>query len=154
MLFLMFRLGQDRYLLDAGQVEMVLPLLTVKALPAAPAGVVGAINYRGAPVPLIDLSLLALGRTAAPLLSTRIILVRYPVDAGEHALLGLIAERAIETVERNPADFVATGVEAGMPPYLGPVASDDRGLIQRIRAEALLSPAIREILFQQPATHS
>ncbi len=154
MLFLMFRLGQDRYLLDAGQVEVVLPLLTVKTLPAAPAGVVGAINYRGAPVPLIDLSLLALGRSAAPLLSTRIILVRYPVDAGEHALLGLIAERAIETVERDPADFVATGVDAGMPPYLGPVASDGRGLIQRIRAEALLSPAIREILFQQPATHS
>ncbi|GAU80542.1 chemotaxis protein CheW [Bosea sp. BIWAKO-01] len=154
MLFLMFRLGQDRYLLDAGQVEVVLPLLTVKALPAAPVGVVGAINYRGAPVPLIDLSLLALGRAAAPLLSTRIILVRYPVGAGEHALLGLVAERAIETVERDPADFVGTGVEAGMPPYLGPVASDEKGLIQRVRAEALLSPVIREILFQQPATHS
>ena len=153
MLFLMFRLGQDRYLLDAGQVEVVLPLLTVKALPAAPVGIVGAINYRGTPVPLIDLSLLALGRAAAPLLSTRIILVLYPVGASEHALLGLVAERAIETVERDPAYFVATGVEAGMPPYLGPVASDDKGLIQRIRAEALLSPAIREILFQQPATH-
>lgn len=150
MLFLMFRLGQDRYLLDAGQVEEVLPLLEVKALPAAPKGVVGAINYRGAPVPLIDLSLLALGRAATPLLSTRIILVKYPVESG-HKLLGLIAERAIEAIERDPADFVASGVEAGLPPYLGPVAPDDRGLLQRIEAQALLTPEIREILFRQLA---
>ena len=39
MLFLMFQLGQDRYVLDTGQVEAVLPLLATKQLPGAPAGV-------------------------------------------------------------------------------------------------------------------
>ena len=151
MLFLMFQLGSDRYVLDTAQVAAVLPLLAAKQLPAAPAGVVGAISYRGVPVPLIDLSLLALGRPATPLLSTRIVLLHYPAEGGERRLLGLIAERAIETIARDPGDFVASGVEAGMPPYLGPVAADEAGLIQWIKVEALLPPTIRDILFRQLA---
>lgn len=151
MLFLMFRLGTDRYALDVGQVEEVLPFIEPTVLPGAPEGVAGAINYRGGPVPLIDLSLLALARPSAAVLSTRIILIRYPVEGGETRRLGLIAERVFETVSRDPADFVPSGVEAGMPAYLGPVASDAHGLIQLVRAEALLTPALRDILFRQLA---
>lgn len=151
MLFLTFRLGQDRYALDAGQIEAVLPLLAVKELPGAPAGVAGVIAYRGRPVPLIDLSLLALGRSSETLLSTRIVLLRYPVAGEGHRLLGLLAEKAVEAVERDPAEFVATGVEAGTPAYLGPVVSDGEGLLQWVRGEALLPPAIRDILFARLA---
>lgn len=149
MLFLMFRVGKDRYVLDVDQVEQVLPLMEAKGLPGAPAGVVGIVNYRGAPVPLIDLSSLALGRSSAPVMSTRIILVRYP-EAGEGSnRLALCAERVVETIKREPAEFVSTGVEAGTPAYLGPVASDAEGLIQWIRGEALLTDEIRSILFRQ-----
>lgn len=151
MLFLMFQLGRDRYVLETGQVEAVLPLLATKQLPGAPAGIVGAISYRGRPVPVVDLALLALGRPAEPRLSTRIILLRYPSGAGHDELLGLLVEHAVETIERDAADFTVSGVEAGMPPYLGPVASDERGLIQWVRGEALLSPEIRDILFRQLA---
>lgn len=151
MLFVMFRLGNDRYVLEAAQVQEVLPYLAVKVLPSAPHGVVGAINYRGKPLPLVDLSLLALGRPAAAFLSTRIILVRFPGEGGTQNLLGLVAERAIETMEREPADFVPTGVEAGTPPYLGPVASDESGLIQWVKVGALLPAEIRDILFRQLA---
>lgn len=152
MLFLMFSLGTDRYVLDAGEVEAILPLMATKALPGAPRGVVGAINYRGRPVPLIDLNVLTLGRPAAAVLSTRIILVRYPAADGDIHLLGLIAERATETIERAASDFVASGVEAGIPAYLGPVASDARGLIQRVRTERLLPADIRDILFRRAET--
>lgn len=148
MLFLMFRIGKDRYVLDADQIEQVLPFMEAKALPGAPAGVVGAINYHGAPVPLIDLSSLALGRPSASVMSTRIILIRYPSAEGAARRLALCAERVIETVTRPASDFVPTGVEAGTPDYLGPVAPDADGLVQRIRAEALLTPDIRAILFQ------
>ena len=150
MLFLMFQLGQDRYVLETGQVEAVLPLLATKHLPGAPKGITGAINYRGRAVPVVDLALLALGRPAEPRLSTRIILLRYPTTPGSHDLLGLLVEQAVETIERDPTDFTTSGVEAGMPPYLGPVASDERGLIQWVRGEALLTPEIRDILFRQP----
>ena len=76
MLFLLFCLGADRYAIEAAQVSEVLPLITIKALPQAPPGVAGVINLRGAPVPVIDLSALALGRSASPWLSTRIVVVR------------------------------------------------------------------------------
>lgn len=152
MLFLMFRIGADRYVIDAQQIEQVLPLMNAKAAPGAPAGVVGLINYRGEPVPLIDLSLLALGRPSAEAMSTRILLMRYPGEDGALHRLALCAERVVEAMHRDPAAFTATGVEAGVPAYLGPVASDAEGLVQWVKAEALLTDEIRAILFQpEPA---
>ena len=98
MLFLLFQLGQDRYALDAGQVTEVLPLVEIKQVPQAPPGVAGVFDFRGAPVPVIDLSQLALGRPAQRRLSTRLIVVHHRDEGGEQRLLGLIAEMATETV--------------------------------------------------------
>jgi chemotaxis-related protein WspB len=148
-LFLLFRLGTDRYALDATQVAEVLPLVAVTRLPQAPPAVAGIFNYRGAPVPAIDLSQLALGRAALRSLSTRIILVRFPGDAGVTYPLGLIAERATETLRRKPADFVASGVSNAAARYLGPVAMDEHGPVQRIELGELLPPTLRELLFLQ-----
>ncbi len=149
MLFVLFQLGTERYALDAGQVAKVLPLIHVKQIPLAPAGVAGAINYRGAPVPVIDLGEMALGWPAQRRLSTRIILVHYPNDGGSTHLLGLIAEKATETMRRDAADFVATGVRNDAAVYLGSVAADSRGLVQRIEVKDLLSAPLREVLFPQ-----
>lgn len=148
MLFLMFRIGVDRYVLDVDQIEQVLPLMAAKEVPGAPDGVVGVISYHGDPVPLIDLSLLGTGRSVTPVMSSRIILVRYPAPDGETMRLALCAERVIETIQRDPTEFVSSGLEAGTPAYLGPVAADEAGLIQWVKAQALLSNEIREILFR------
>ena len=150
MLFLQFQLGKDRYALDSSQVVEVLPLLGIKQIPQAPAGVAGAFNYRGKPVPVIDLSELALGRPARPHMSTRIIIVRYPDGNGTLHQLGLIAEKATETVRRDPADFADSGVVNDGAPYLGPVATDPNGLVQRIEVTQLLPAAVRDVLFKQP----
>jgi len=150
MLLLQFQLGKDRYALDSSEVVEVLPLLGIKRIPHAPAGVAGVFNYRGKPVPAIDLSELALGRAARLHMSTRIVVVRYPgANAGEH-LLGLIAERTTGTVRRDPAEFADPGVAAGDAPYLGPVASGPEGLVQWIRVDGLLPEAVRDVLFRQP----
>ena len=150
MLFLQFQLGKDRYALDSSQVVEVLPLLGIKQIPQAPAGVAGAFNYRGKPVPVIDLSELALGRPARLHMSTRIIIVRYPDGNGTQDLLGLIAEKATETVRRDAADFTDSGVINDGAPYLGPVATDPNGLVQRIEVTQLLPAAVRDVLFKQP----
>src|SRR3954468_8454666 len=105
MLFLLFELGPDRYALDAREVAEVLPLVTIKHIPQAPAAVVGIFNYRGTPVPVVDVSQLALGRPAERRLSTRIVLVHHE-DDGERRLLGLIVERVTQTVRREESDFV------------------------------------------------
>jgi chemotaxis-related protein WspB len=151
MLFLLFQLGKDHYALDTGQVAEVLPLVHIKQIPQTPRGVAGAVNYRGAPVPVIDLSELMLGRPAQKCLSTRVILVHYPDESGENHLLGLIAERTTETLWRDPADFVASGVTNDGALYLGPMATDARGLIQWIEVHKLLPASVREVLFRQSA---
>lgn len=150
MLFLLFQLGNDHYALDAGQVAEVLPLVSLKQIPLAPPAVAGVFDFRGEPVPVVDLSQLALGRPAHRRLSTRIILAHYSDAHGEPRLLGLIAEKVTETMRRDPSDFVTTGVDLDAAPYLGPVATDARGLIQRVDVDQLLTPPVRELLFSQP----
>lgn len=150
MLFLLFQLGNDRYVLDVGQVAEVLPLVSLKQIPQAPPAVAGVFDFRGEPVPVVDLSQMALGRPAHCRLSTRIILVHFSDANGEQRLLGLIAERVTETLRRDPSDFVITGVDLDAAPYLGPVVTDARGLIQRVDVDQLLTSALRDLLFQQP----
>lgn len=149
MLFLVFYLGQDGYALDAAQVAEVLPLIPLKTLPRAPAAVAGVFDYHGVAVPVVDLSELALGRPALRRMSTRLLVVRYPQPGSEPRLLGLIAERATETVRRAASDFQATGVNDEGAPYLGPVTPYGDGLLQRVEVGALLPPALREVLFRE-----
>ena len=150
MLFLQFELGRERYALDVRQVAEVLPLLAITPIPQAPAAVAGVMNFRGAPVPVIDVSQLTLGRPAERRLSTRIVLVYYPDAAGGTRLLGLIAERATRTMRRELADFVPSGVTSEGAPYLGRVDADARGVPQWIDVTTLLPPAVRDVLFNPP----
>jgi chemotaxis-related protein WspB len=150
MLFLLFELGADRYALDAADIVEVLPLVRVKRVPRAPAGIAGLVNYRGAAVPVVDLAALALGRASAASLGTRLVLVRYPDTDGVVRMLGLVAEHATELLRRNPAEFVPPPVDAPAARYLGPVATDDRGVIQRVTVSALLTPDVQAALFAHP----
>jgi chemotaxis-related protein WspB len=150
MLFLLFHIGNDRYALDAGRVVEVLPLLTLKLLPQAPKGVAGLFNYRGQPVPAVDLSEMTLGRQAVDSFSTRIILVRHPGSDGQEHLLGLIAEQATETLRTDKRDFKDSGVHVSSAPYLGPVLMDPAGPIQWIQEQRLLPAKVRDLLFAKP----
>jgi chemotaxis-related protein WspB len=152
MLFLLFELGNDRYALDVRQIAEVLPLVGVKQIPRAPPAMNGLLNYRGAPVPVVDLSQLTLGRPSMRQLSTRIVLVDYPVSGGGTRLLGLIAERATQTARHAASEFVASGITNAGAPYLGPVVTDAHGLVQWIDIRTLLPPSFRDLLFNAPTT--
>ena len=149
MLFILFQIGRDRYALSASGIFEVLPLANLKRVPGAPAGVAGVLNYHGTPVPVIDLNEMTLAEPAARCLSTRIILVTYPLDAQRPHPLGLIAEQATNMIRRSMQDFVETGIESEKAPYLGRVANDAGGLIQWIEVERLLTPEIRDVLFRE-----
>ena len=157
MLFLVFQLGARRYAIDASQVAEVLPLVAVTAIARAPEEVAGVFLYRGAPVPVVDLSQLLEGRPAERRLSTRVIVVHYPVGSGAAnggacggtRLLGLIAEKATETIRRDALEFVDSGVVNDQAPYLGAVVPDSRGMVQRIDIARLLS-ARHQALFAPP----
>src|SRR2546428_13186312 len=109
--FLLFQLGNDRYVLDVGQVAEVLPLVSLKQIPQAPSAVAGIFDFRGDPVPGVDLSQMAMERPAQRRLRTRIILAHFPDGNGEKHLLGLVVEKVTETIRAEPADFVANRVE-------------------------------------------
>lgn len=150
MLFITFQLGEDRYALDAGQVMGVLPLVSIKAIPGAAQGVAGVFNYRGQPVPAIDLAGMALGVPSQARMNTRIILVRYP-DEGESRLLGLIAERATDILRRAEADFSDLGLSVDETPYLGPVTRVNGKMVQWVKVDRLLSDKVRNQLFRPAA---
>jgi chemotaxis-related protein WspB len=149
MLFILFQIGRDRYALPASSIIEVLPLMNLKKIPRAPLGVAGVLNYRGTPVPVIDLNEMTLKQPAARRLSTRIILVKYPFEAQHQNALGLIAEHATNMIQRSIEDFVETGVESDEASYLGRVAHDAGGLIQWIEVERLLTPEVRDVLFRE-----
>jgi chemotaxis-related protein WspB len=132
MLFLLLQLGPDRYAIAARDVVEVLPLVEIKRLPQTPPEIAGLFTYRGAPVPLLDLCQLAYGVPARARLSTRILLV----NCQQGRLLGLIAEGATAMLRCEPA-----------APWLGPVIRDERGIVQRIEWQQLLTPALRERLY-------
>jgi chemotaxis-related protein WspB len=151
MLFLLFRLGEDLYALEAIRIGEVLPMVRVRALPGMPVGIAGLINHRGAPVPVIDLSILAVGRPAPHKLSTRIVLVQETAADGAPRWLGLILEQATETLRRDPKDFLFSGLGNAGRSYLGPVLPDERGLIQWIDPQKLLPDAVKEMLLHDLA---
>jgi chemotaxis-related protein WspB len=150
MLFLMFQLGAERFVIDAADVVEVLPLVHSKQIPHTPPGVAGIFDYHGVPVPLIDLAELALGKPSRRWMSTRILLINYRQRCGEARLLGLLAEHATETLRRPEKDFKDSGLAVPGAPYLGPVLIDASGIVQRIEIRKLLSEAICNHLYGVP----
>ena len=147
MLFILFQLDADRYALPAREVTEVLPLVATKALPGAPPGIIGLVNYRGVAVPVLDLALLALGRPSARRVSTRLLIVNYPFGGDHERLLGVVVEHATEMIAKEPGDFKPTGVTTSAARYLGPVAHDPRGLIQRVEVASLLTSELQAALY-------
>lgn len=147
-LFLVFRIGNERFALQAVEVAEVLPRLPLKPIARAPEWVAGVFAYRGAVVPVIDLSALTFGQPAQARTSTRLVLVHYRPDAATSTqLLGLILEQATDTVRCNPADFQPYGLDNRQAPYLGPVRKDAQGLLQWVRVADLLDEQVRALLF-------
>jgi chemotaxis-related protein WspB len=152
MLFVQFTLDNDRYVLDSSQIERMLPLAPLKAMPGVPGWVAGIFEYEGKPVPVIDLAALALGRRSHERLSTRLALVYYPHKSGggvEQRRLGIVLERATRTLMLDAAAFTHAGIEASDARYLGPLARDPQGLVQWVRVEHLLPEHVQAQLFME-----
>ena len=147
MLLLRFRMEDDDYVIDVQHIVEVLPFVKLKHVVHAPDYVAGLLNYRGQPVPILDLCRIALGRASKPRLNTRIVLARYDDAAGQTHLLGYIIERVLDTVKREASAFLPSLVKVANSPYLGDIALHSDGMMQLIRLDALLPDEAREFLF-------
>lgn len=147
-LFLLFRIGDQRFALEAVEIAEVLPRLQLKPIAQTPNWVVGVFVHRGVVVPVIDISALTFGHPAQARTSTRLVLVHYRPEAdGTSQLLGLILEQATDTLRCPPGEFKEYGLDNRLSPYLGPVREDEQGLLQWIRVQDLLSAPVRKLLY-------
>ena len=149
-LFLLLRLGEDRYAIDAGSVIEVLPIVRLKIIPCAPAGVAGMMSFRGSAIPVMDLSVIAFGTATPQRMMTRIVVVRYePVAQGEDSgLLGLIVPEVMQTAHLDASRFESMGIRNERARYLGPVLTTNDGMLQQLLIPALLNEEVRNALFQ------
>jgi chemotaxis-related protein WspB len=143
MLYLLFELGKDRYALDVRQIVEVLPQVDCKNIPGAIPGMVGLFNYRGAPVPLFDLTQLSLGEPCPARMSTRIIVTTWSDGSGAPQLIALLAERVTETIRRSESDFKDVAVGGCGSRFSGPVLSEGNRLIQRVQINELLPGSLQ-----------
>lgn len=172
MLFLVFELDGERYALDAREIVRVLPLQPVRAFAGTPPYIAGVIDHEGAPVPVVDMAMLALGRTARALMSTRLVLVNDKAPGAADTALGTPAAMAAEHAERMrtapsrrialllecatrtqtlaPEAFADGGIATPEARWLGPVASDAHGFMQWVKVEQLLDERVRSLLFPDP----
>lgn len=151
MLFLLFSLDEARYALPARQIVELLPYLPLRPWPRCAAAVAGLIDYRGTPMPVLDLSQLLLGRPAPRRMSTRLLVVRHPHAQGEPRLLGLLAEQATDTARLAPQSFVAPALCPAGAPGLGGLAVAAQGQLQRVELAQLLPAATLDALFADEA---
>ena len=121
---------------------------------SAPPGVAGIFNYRGAPVPVIDLSQLTLGRPArAPPEHAHRPRALPRRRTATTRLLGLIAEKATETLRREPRGLRRLPASPTIAaPYLGPGGHATRAAwFSGSTCDKLLPPSVRDVLFGQAA---
>jgi chemotaxis-related protein WspB len=142
MLAILFSLGSNRYAIDSRSVMEIVPLPSLSVVPHAPECIAGQFNYRGAIVPVIDLRLLVEGKACVAELGTRIAIIHY----GKH-VLGLMAEKVTEARRLEEAKTMAAPVSSSDAPYVGRIMVEEQELIQFVKVEELLKPALRNVLF-------
>ena len=100
MLHLILQIAGARHALDTSAVIEVLPLVCVQSLAPPVPGVAGVMDYRGAMVPVVDLSLRLTGTPTAPRLGTRLILVATPGSSdASRPSAALLVERVLGTAK-------------------------------------------------------
>lgn len=148
MLLLSFYIGSERYSILAKDIVEILPLVQLKKIPKAPDYILGLIDYRGTPSPVIDLCNLIESRDCKKVLSSRIIMINY-VDAKKQThIVGITAEKVTETININKNDFHASGITLEETRFLGEIAKTKQGVIQYIEIKNILPRKIQLMLFQ------
>lgn len=146
-LFAQFQVGAARYVVPARRIVRILPHCGIRSIPGAPQSIVGALTRGTTLIPVVDLSLLALGRASVACLSTRILLVHPGVNAANARLLAVIVEGLTGMVHLDEENFHSSGMRAERAPYLGSVATQGEQLLQRIDLDKLLPPEVLSNLY-------
>ena len=147
MLFILFSAGADSYAIAAGEVEEVVPFARLKELPHTHPAIAGLLNFRGQPVPVLDMNCLLGKPPVQESFTTRILLCRGLLLAEPDRLLGLAAENVIATQRIEESEFRAPGASFAGAPLIGWIHElPDGRYLQRIHPGWILSEEVAQQL--------
>ncbi len=100
MLLILFKAANEHYAIASHHIAEIVPYLILSEKDARqPEFIIGAINYRGLSVPVVDLAIMQNDKPCRQRMSTRIILIK-----SSNRLVGLLAEEVTESIKiNNPA---------------------------------------------------
>jgi len=110
-LYITFRLADDMFAVDVGQVREILDSTKITKIPRAPEFMRGVINVRGSVVPVVDMRLKFGMPPAENTSNTRIIVLELNLD-GDTLVLGALADSVKDVIELTPDRIEA-------PPRIG-----------------------------------
>jgi len=148
MLLLLFEIYNGRYALDTNQIIEIVPLVKLKKIPATPDYVAGLMNYRGDGLPVVDLCQLVDKQPHEDALSTRIIIVRYPIENKGYRPLGLIANNVTETIITNISQPPPTGVLMDKSLYENEATPEASDMIQWFDIKKIMKQKEISLLFE------
>ena len=151
MLMLLFKLGNSRYAIPAREVIEVAAMVNLETLPKAPNYIAGLFNYRGQHVPVLDLCRLINNQPCSNLITSRMILVEFPLATGGTRTLGLLAERVTETLQLDDQGFTETGISIPDTPFIGRAKHTEQGLVQQLSVTELLPEDVQVQLYPAEA---
>ena len=151
MLMLLFQLGNSRYAVPAREVVEIASMVELEPLPKAPDYIAGLFNYRGLHVPVLDLCKLVGSHPCSQRITTRMILVDFPLAAGGTRTLALLAEHVTETLQINEQEFTDTGINIPDAPFVGKAAYTDQGMVQKLSITDLVPPDVQSQLYPAEA---
>ena len=102
--YMTFKLGNELFAINVGQVREVLELPRITRVPTAPDFMRGVVNVRGQATPVVDLRLKFGLPPAADDINTRIIVMELDLD-GEATVLGGVADSVHEVIEFEDGDI-------------------------------------------------
>ncbi len=147
MVCVLFNVGDSWYAVRGADVAEIVPQVRCAPVTKAPAFVHGIFRCRGLDVPVLDVSAM-LGRPPCrDCLSTRTILVRQDDRHGQPRLLGLLAEKVLETVDIPETSLNTAVIRTPETMFLGKVFQGPHGVVQCLRVTELLPAAARTLLF-------
>lgn len=140
--FLTFELAGEAYGIDILKVQEIRGWEPVRKLPNTPDFVKGALNLRGAIVPIIDLRERFNMETLAYSATTVVIVLTVHTEQGGDILMGLVADAVSDVFDINPSEIKKS-------PHLGSKINTryirgmyvrDTGMVMLLDIDKLLDP--------------
>jgi chemotaxis-related protein WspB len=144
MLLIMCHAGADRYAIESRHIAELLPQARLQRPGGSAFWLAGLLVYRGAVIPVMDLTQLIHGSPCPNRLSSRIIVLQAELE-GKDRRFGLLAENVQLCETREEGE--GSGWRLGDPTALGALCLDARGVFQLLDPALLAGKERRAILF-------